>query len=110
MMLFPIFGSDNFYKKNKQLLVNNPIVGDLILEFLKIENSKIIRISFNGNEGMHGDLYLIDSNNKKVGEFNFELIKTPNYASIDVSDLSKGTYTAVLKTEKGSHNAIIQIQ
>lgn len=82
---------------------------DLVLKLEIIESKKILRVSFNGNEGTDGSLIIFNDQNKPLVQSNFELIKTPFYASVDVSTLSSGKYKVELTTPKGKHTTSLTI-
>ena len=82
---------------------------DLVLKLEIIESKKILRVSFNGNEGTDGSLIIFNNQNKPLVQSNFELIKTPFYASVDVSTLSAGKYKVELTTPKGKHTTSLTI-
>ena len=69
-----------------------------------------MRVSFNGNEGNEGTLKIYNSQNALVLESNFELIKSPFYASVDVTNLQAGDYSLVLSTAVDNHTSQLIIQ
>jgi hypothetical protein len=77
---------------------------ELVMVVVNENYKKIIRISFNGNEGSNGTLRIYNASRDLVKKANFELIKSPFYASVDVTNLVAGTYTAELTTEKAVHS------
>jgi hypothetical protein len=82
----------------------------LELLFVKEQSVKSIRISFNGNEGMEGTIRLYNSQNVQVLEYPIELIKSPNYATIIVSELPGGNYKAELKTRRSTYTSQIEVK
>lgn len=76
---------------------------DFVLILETIGSKRILKVSFNGNEGNEGELKIYNNSNEKVLESNFELIKTPFYASVDVTNLPVGSYIAKLSTNKAVH-------
>ena len=96
---FEFIKNDSFLKD--ELLVLN-------LDF--VDSKKLLRVSFNGNEGTDGELKIYDEKNVLVTSSNFELIKSPFYATVDVTALSTGTYLVVLVTNSGSHKSNLQIK
>lgn len=73
-------------------------------------NNRILRISFNGNEGPEGVLTIYNANNTMVKEASFELIKSPFYASVDITNLPTGLYTAKLVTSKDVHSVPLTVK
>lgn len=92
--------------KNSLLLTDNL----LVLNIESVDSRKLLRISFNGNEGTDGELKIYDVNNTLVNTSNFELIKSPYYATVDVTSLPLGSYSVVLTTKSGNHNSSIQLK
>jgi hypothetical protein len=70
---------------------------------------RILRISFEGNEGKEGTLQIFNSTNTLVKTSTFELIKSPFYASVDITDLMPGEYTVQLTTQIATHTASFKI-
>ena len=83
---------------------------ELILSIIPIESKKILRISFNGNEGTDGTLRIFSVSQKLVKEANFELIKCPYYASLDITEILPGTYQVELTTKKGIHACTLSVK
>jgi hypothetical protein len=79
----------------------------LIFQLKKEGSQQILRISFNGNEGNNGTLKIFNTKGDLVKEAHFELIKTPYYASVDVTNLKPGIYSLILKTTAGEHTSSI---
>lgn len=89
---------------------SSPYFSDLlILKVEMVDGKKIVRISFNGNEGVDAEMNFYNAKNQLVHTANFELIKSPYYASVDVSAMAPGKYSVVLSTQKGKHNATFQL-
>jgi hypothetical protein len=82
----------------------------LVLETQNIESRRLLRISFNGNEGTNGYFELYNYNNDLVKQSKFELIKFPFYASVDVTDLEAGTYAVRLTTSDQIHYTNLVIE
>ena len=82
----------------------------MVLNLDFVDSKKLLRVSFNGNEGTDGELKIYDEKNVLVTSSNFELIKSPFYATVDVTALSTGTYLVVLVTNSGSHKSNLQIK
>jgi hypothetical protein len=96
---------------NQGNFLQTPIATNDTLLVLNIEmhyGARVLRVSFNGNEGTDGALQ-IKQNNAVVKAANFELIKQPFYASVDISSLALGTYQVVLTTATGTHSSSILI-
>jgi hypothetical protein len=91
---------------------NDSINGDkdLILIIVAEGSKKILRISFNGNEGTDGTLKIYNPASLLLKESNFELIKYPYYASLDIGDLQTGTYKVTLTTRKSIHTSLLNIK
>ena len=70
--------------------------------------ARVLRVSFNGNEGTDGALQ-IKQNTTVVKTAQFELIKQPYYATVDISNLAAGTYQVILTTATGTHSSSILI-
>lgn len=82
----------------------------LLLHLDIVDSGKLLRVSFNGNEGADGELKIYDEKKELVSLSNFELIKTPFYATVDVTSLPSGSYSVVLSTKLGSHTSTLQIK
>ncbi|MEN9323159.1 MAG: hypothetical protein RIT03_98 [Bacteroidota bacterium] len=81
----------------------------LVLKVELVDSKKILRVSFNGNEGVDAEMNFYNTKNERVLTANFELIKSPYYASVDVTNLPTGTYTVHLNTQSGKHRASFQL-
>lgn len=78
---------------------------------VEVQNSKkILRVSFNGNEGNDGELKIFNNSNQLVAQSNFELIKSPFYASVDISSLAAGNYVVKLTTNVAVHQSSLVLQ
>ena len=87
------------------------IVDDaLVLKIEIVDAKRLLRVSFNGSEGPEGELKLYNASNEMVIESNFELIKSPFYATVDINTLAVGTYTAKLTTGSSVHTSTLIIQ
>jgi hypothetical protein len=82
----------------------NPVDSSLVLALDQSNGNKILKVSFNGNEGNEGSI-VIKLNSNIVKSAQFELIKSPYSASVDISNLASGTYEVVLTTAQGVHSA-----
>ena len=80
----------------------------LVLNIEMQYGARVLKVSFNGNEGTDGTLQ-IKLNNTVVKAASFELIKQPFYASVDISNLAAGTYQVILTTATGTHSSSILI-
>jgi len=92
-------------------ILQTPVSTNDTLLVLNIEmhyGARVLRVSFNGNEGTDGTLQ-IKQNNAVVKAASFELIKQPFYASVDISNLAAGTYQVTLTTATGTHSSSILI-
>jgi hypothetical protein len=107
-----IQSKSNVSKNYSIFLKNNAFLKDelLVLNLDFVDSKKLLRVSFNGNEGTDGELKIYDEKNVLVTSSNFELIKSPFYATVDVTALSTGTYLVVLITNSGSHKSNLQIK
>lgn len=74
-----------------------------------VESQKLLRVSFNGNEGTDGTLFIYDANNNVVSESNFELIKSPFYATVDLTSIAAGNYSLKLVTATGTHTGTLTL-
>lgn len=92
--------------KNSSLILDNSLVLDVHVQ----DSKKILRVSFNANEGSEGELKIYDSSNQMVSESNFELIKSPFYASVDITNLTAGNYVVKLTTNVGVHQSSLVLQ
>lgn len=99
-------------KENQIFQLNNFQLNEAPFVFYieQVGNSKLLRVSFNGNEGNEGTLKIYNSQNALVLESNFELIKSPFYASVDVTNLQAGDYSLVLSTAVDNHTSQLIIQ
>ena len=98
-------------KPNQDNLLQTPVNTNDTLLVLNIEmqyGARVLKVSFNGNEGTDGTLQ-IKLNSTVVKAASFELIKQPFYASVDISNLAAGTYQVILTTATGTHNSSILI-
>ncbi|CAN1513150.1 hypothetical protein MCEGE10_00856 [Flavobacteriaceae bacterium] len=107
-----IQSKSNVSKNHPIILKNDSFLKDelLVLNLDFVDSKKLLRVSFNGNEGTDGELKIYDEKNVLVTSSNFELIKSPFYATVDVTALSTGTYLVVLVTNSGSHKSNLQIK
>ena len=80
----------------------------LVLNIEMQYGARVLLVSFNGNEGTDGTLQ-IKQNTTVVKTASFELIKQPFYASVDISNLTVGTYQVILTTATGTHTSSILI-
>jgi hypothetical protein len=83
---------------------------DLVLNIFIENGHRLLRVSFNGSEGSEGDLKIFNPAHEVNAEFNFELIKYPNYATVDLTDLTPGNYLVELSTKIAVHTATLSIQ
>ncbi|MEI6021639.1 MAG: hypothetical protein WCR21_10965 [Bacteroidota bacterium] len=81
----------------------------LVMRVEIVGGKKLLRVSFNANEGSEGSLKMVDARGKEVLRANFELIKFPYYATVDVTNLAAGTYTVKLKTQEAVHTNELNI-
>ncbi len=81
----------------------------LMMRIEIISGKKLLRVSFNGKEGSDGKLKLADARGKEVLSANFELIKFPYYATVDITNLAAGSYTAKLITQEAVHTSELNI-
>jgi len=83
---------------------------NFILTIVTEGSKKILHISFNNNEGTDGTLKLYNESHMLIKESNFELIKYPYYASVDISEFLPGEYIAELTTREGVHISILKVE
>lgn len=115
MLLFNVNGLSNHissynFQKNYSVQLpdtKNPV---LSLEIVMDNSNRILHVSFNGDEGHEGTLKIYNHSGNLVKESNFELIKSPFYASVDITGLEKGNYKVELTTSKGIHSSNIEIK
>jgi hypothetical protein len=98
----------NFTKTTQT--IQSKIDNGLVLKIEIVDSKRLLRVSFNGSEGPEGELKLYNSTNEMVIESNFELIKSPFYATVDISSLPAGTYTAKLTTGIAIHSSSLIVQ
>ena len=82
----------------------------LILRIEIVNGKKLLRVSFNANEGNEGKLKITTSAGKEVLSAGFELIKFPYYATVDITGLPAGSYTAFLSTQLAVHSNQLVIE
>ncbi len=101
-----------FTQEQTKTITNSLLPMDelLVLNLESVDSRKLLRISFNGNEGTDGELKIYDDKNTLVTTSNFELIKSPYYATVDVTSLPNGNYSVVLTTKSGNHNSSLQLK
>ena len=101
-----------FTQKQMKAIKNSLLPKDdlLVLNIESVDSRKLLRISFNGNEGTDGELKIYNDKNILVTTSNFELIKSPFYATVDVTSLPLGSYSVVLTTKSGNHNSSLQLK
>jgi hypothetical protein len=114
-LLLLLLSNNSFAHQISSPIQNNilqtPVSTNDTLLVLNIEmqyGARVLKVSFNGNEGTDGTLQ-IKLNNTVVKAASFELIKQPFYASVDISNLALGTYQVVLTTATGTHSSFILI-
>ncbi|MCX6310392.1 MAG: hypothetical protein NT084_02005 [Bacteroidetes bacterium] len=83
---------------------------DMVLSVSTSNSKKLLFVSFNANEGSDGTMRIFNSAHKVAVESNFELIKSPFYATVDISGLRAGDYTVELTTSIGTHIMSLQIK
>jgi hypothetical protein len=108
MLSFGNLFAEQSNEKNVSITLQNTNDSSLVLVLDQSNGKKILKVSFNGNEGNEGSLVIL-SNSIIVKSAQFELIKTPYSASVDVSNLASGTYEVILTTASGTHSAQITI-
>jgi hypothetical protein len=101
----------NYFSKGLLLITNEALIKDplLVLKIEQVDSKKLLRVSFNGNEGVDAEIKIFDDKNSLISSFNLELIKSPYYATVDVTNLQPGKYSVILNTKMGLHNSTIQI-
>ena len=83
---------------------------DMVLNMVIENGHRLLRVSLNSYEGTEGELRIYNAANEQKGEFYFELIKYPHYATVDITDLVPGNYTVKLTTKIAAHTAVITVQ
>ena len=105
----PVY-EEAFYKSSMICLAKILNTDDLVLLVVTDGNKRILRVSFNGNEGTDGTFKIYNASHKLVIESNFELIKSPYYASVDISALQPGKYIMELTTTTALHSTILSVK
>ena len=77
----------------------------------KKEDWKVeVQISYDGDEGQKGKLRIYNSQQQLINEFEIELMKSPGYYSLNLSEFAVDNYTIELITEKGIHTSHLIIK
>ncbi len=110
----PVIATNCKYPKTKlgeNIFIKKCIEVDsnLVLHIEKVDLKSLLRVSFNGNEGNDGKLKIYDQSNNLLIQSNFELIKSPFYATVDISALLPGIYPVSLNTKYGIHHLTLTI-
>ena len=102
----------NYFSKGLLLITKEAFIKDplLVLNIAQVDSKKLLRVSFNGNEGVDAEIKIFDDKNTLISSFNLELIKSPYYATVDVTNLQPGKYSVILNTKMGLHNSTIHIK
>lgn len=83
----------------------------LILKLADNYGTKVVQVSFEGVENPIGQLEVTNQTNKVVLLVEvFEVVNSPNYATINASEFTSGEYTFTLKGKFGSYSTKITIQ
>ncbi len=83
----------------------------LILKIADNYGTKVVQVSFDGVENPIGQLEVTNQLGKVVMLVEvFEIVNSPNYATINVSDFTSGEYTFTLKGKFGAYSTKITIQ
>ena len=83
---------------------------ELVLSIVFVESKRILHVSFNGDGGSEGTLKIYSVSHLLIKKVNFELIKYPYYASVDITDILSGTYQVELTTKKGVHTCTLTVK
>ena len=103
--------SKNNLSKLKEERCNYFLVDSNLILLIDYDNQdRLLKISFNGSEGNDGTMKILDINNNVLIESNFELIKSPYYATVNISFLSVGSYQVLLETNSQVHTATLVVQ
>lgn len=89
-------------------ITNDP---ELRLEYTMNYSTPVVRMSFDGNDGDKGFLQVLNKDGvvmRQVEEV--ELINSPYYFTLDVSELPAGTYTFSLKTASKTYTSAVTIK
>ena len=105
-----IYSKNNLSKLNEERCNYFLVDSNLILLIDYDNQDRLLKISFNGNEGNDGTMKILDNNNNVLIESNFELIKSPYYATVNISVLSVGSYQVILETNSQVHTATLVVQ
>lgn len=84
-------------------------INNLVLKIVTEHSRQLLRISLVSYEPGEGVLNIFDNAGKQVIEASFELIRTPYYATVDISTLSAGKYVVKLHTDKNIYTSEILI-
>lgn len=97
--------------KNIKIKLIAPANDLLKLNLTTSYNVKVVQVSFDGNDGEKGLLQIKETAlTIVVLEIEEELIKSPNYFTINVSEFPLGDYTFIIKTQKNTYASTITIK
>jgi len=72
---------------------------------------KVVQVSFDGNDGDKGFFQVKNKDGVVIRQIDeVELIKSPSYFSVDVSDYASGDYTFTIKTANNTYSSTITIK
>src|SRR6218665_1097875 len=84
---------------------------EIALNLTTVYSVKVVQVSFNGNDGDNAAFDVVNAEGFVVKHMDtVELIKSPSYFTVDVSDLKKGNYTLFIKTAKKTYTSTISIK
>jgi hypothetical protein len=88
--------------------LNDP---SLLLKLTDSYDQKVVQVSFDGVDASTGQLEITNSAGRVMLLMEtFEIVKTPHYATINVSEFPGGDYTFTLKTKIRSYSTTITVQ
>lgn len=92
-------------------LQSKTIQNELKLNYTIAYNLEVVQISFDGKENNEGSLQIRDKNNRIIlFTESVELIPSPNYFTVDVSEFEEGSYTFEIKTKTSLYTSTIYIK
>lgn len=85
--------------------------GELKLNQTIAYSTPVVQVSFNGNDGETGFFQVLDASGVVIRQIEtVELIKSPSYFTIDISEFHEGTYTFLIKTKTKTYTSNITIK
>lgn len=86
---------------------NNPLILNLTTSY----TTKVVQVSLDANDGDTGSLQITNADGVVVQQLELvELIKSPYYFTINVSDFKEGDYTFQLKGKTKTYTSTLHIK